>query len=919
MQGARWSRARRCETRGTTQVSLHNVHYAPFNVALAWLLALALTAALAISPAAGNAPPASAVRWGYLPNGLGYLVIANHAAPLVGSTAIVHAGSGVETPRTQGASHFLEHLLFNGTESMTQEALYAAFDRMGVYHNATTRPTHMAHFVLSPTESFWSALRLQQSMVFHSALSAEKIEKERGIILEELAKDRDAGAYDLEQILLTDQFGPNGYGLATLGTTQSIQNLSRSEIQEFYARYYAPGNISWILIGDVDPDAAVDSLGVTVGREIARDYPANLHPVFDLSGPMLRAHDVPAESPVIQLAWIGPSPDAVGFPAFRAAAEIGIAGESSPFGSRVRAALGTRLTDYGFELAEYPGLSILRVRLELAPGSSPDSPLALVRSIPGGSPLPAAAELDVTTWRTRQEADEEYLREKPHYYGILRGEAMAARGLPSMAAALDEVAGVDLAEVHAAENPLLRAPDRISVIRPTPEETPEATPAAPRMTESWTLSNGVKVVVLSSPESGVFALHGFVRDRVRRELRPGAAELLHLLLATGPSDLSEEEFGHQLDRIGAEWKTADDPRIPYDDFYSVPEWSFLRFQTLDRSAEDGLALVARTLRAPRVTDAEFQRARQSLLDRAEKARKSGREAARRRVEESFWGRTAGLFGTAESVGGVTPDQLRSWAPSYLDPHAMLFVIATSLSPSDLRPMVDRSLGTLPVPQEAYTAALLDTAVEAESFQRRIASTPRSIGSFAEGIRAGARLPELAVVVDSIGAAQAAIQLIQWVGPIKPEDRAAAVVANAILSERIAFQLREKEGLAYSIGSSLSRTEAGNYVWQAGAGTQAASAARIIEGCEAALDSLASNAPSADETKRTVGKLRGSNLMRRSTRINLAYATGLAVLRGEEPQKVEEAERALLSVTPAQAQAAARNYLWKKPTLVVAVR
>ena len=129
------------------------------------------------------------LRWGYLSNGAGYLIIENHAAPAVSAVAIIPGGSGSESWASQGASHFLEHLLFNGTSKRTQEQIYDAMDLLGTYNNASTRNTHVVFMILSPAEHFWNAFEVQTDMLFHSTLPAEKLEKERGIILEELARD----------------------------------------------------------------------------------------------------------------------------------------------------------------------------------------------------------------------------------------------------------------------------------------------------------------------------------------------------------------------------------------------------------------------------------------------------------------------------------------------------------------------------------------------------------------------------------------------------------------------------------------------------------------------------------------------------------------------------------------------------------
>ena len=85
-----------------------------------------------------------------LPNGMKVLLYPSHNAPIVGSVVVVKAGSAYESAALSGASHFLEHLLFNGTESMTQEELYEATDLIGGYSNATTGRLQTTFMMVAP-------------------------------------------------------------------------------------------------------------------------------------------------------------------------------------------------------------------------------------------------------------------------------------------------------------------------------------------------------------------------------------------------------------------------------------------------------------------------------------------------------------------------------------------------------------------------------------------------------------------------------------------------------------------------------------------------------------------------------------------------------------------------------------------------
>ena len=402
------------------------------------------------------------VRWGYLENGSGYLIIESHAAPMIGGTAVIHGGAGLEDWSTQGASHFLEHLLFNGTETRTQEEIYDTMDLLGAYNNASTRSTHVIFMILAAKSSFWPAFDVQRDMIFHSTLPPEKLEKERGIILEELAKDRASSEFDLERLFQLDAYGAQGYGLPTLGSEVSIESISREDIERFYRTYYVPNNITWVLIGDLDADAAIDSLAATVGQIPARplDAPETRSALVDRSAPRVRVHHQDVESPLVQWIWEGPDPADADFEAFRARFELQVAPDDGPLHGALKEAWG-ELSSYRSGLEEFPGRSVLTLRAGFASEAAAERALSEFDRVASTALSTPPSSEALEAWKRSEETAEIYLREKPHYYGIFRGERIAARGLASMAAQLRMLRGLSSLDVADAHSPLWR-PGRAS-------------------------------------------------------------------------------------------------------------------------------------------------------------------------------------------------------------------------------------------------------------------------------------------------------------------------------------------------------------------------------------------------------------------------------------------------------------------------
>ncbi len=123
-----------------------------------------------------------------LKNGLNLILVENHSSPMIASVVTVNAGSVNETRDVSGISHMLEHLLFNGTSSRTQEELYNEQDYYGIYNNAHTDRDYTNYIMLVEKDFIEKALDIQSDMLFHSIFPQDKFKKEKGIILNELAR-----------------------------------------------------------------------------------------------------------------------------------------------------------------------------------------------------------------------------------------------------------------------------------------------------------------------------------------------------------------------------------------------------------------------------------------------------------------------------------------------------------------------------------------------------------------------------------------------------------------------------------------------------------------------------------------------------------------------------------------------------------
>ncbi|MFQ6614923.1 MAG: M16 family metallopeptidase, partial [Fidelibacterota bacterium] len=188
----------------------------------------------------------------HLNNGLEVILMENTALPMVGVNVVVKTGSAYETFATSGISHMLEHLLFNGTTTRTQKELYDDTDRIGGYNNANTGEYYTNYMMVTPAEKIRTGMEIQADMLFHSTLPEEKFQKEKGIVLEEIAQNLADPETQIERDVQSILFHGHSLSLPTLGTYSTIESLPLASVRDFYTGNYVPNNMILSAIGNFD-------------------------------------------------------------------------------------------------------------------------------------------------------------------------------------------------------------------------------------------------------------------------------------------------------------------------------------------------------------------------------------------------------------------------------------------------------------------------------------------------------------------------------------------------------------------------------------------------------------------------------------------------------------------------------------------
>jgi predicted Zn-dependent peptidase len=185
----------------------------------------------------------------------GGLRIVTEAMPGVRSASVgvwVGVGSRDESPSVAGASHFLEHLLFKGTRTRSALDIASAMDAVGGEFNAFTEKEHTCFYATVLDRELPLAVEIISDVVLNATISGADVDVERAVVLEEISMRDDDPSDLVHDEFSAALFGQSPLGRPILGTEESIQALSRTQIHGYYSRRYKPSAMVVSAAGNVD-------------------------------------------------------------------------------------------------------------------------------------------------------------------------------------------------------------------------------------------------------------------------------------------------------------------------------------------------------------------------------------------------------------------------------------------------------------------------------------------------------------------------------------------------------------------------------------------------------------------------------------------------------------------------------------------
>ncbi len=264
--------------------------FAVLNPSAGAMLASLGLATLAVAFAANGLQAAPKVSEFTLSNGLQVLVIPDHRAPVVTQMIWYKVGAADEPPGSSGIAHFLEHLMFKGTEQIPTGQFSKIVAKNGGEDNAFTNHDVTAYFQRVAKDRLPLVMQMEADRMENLRLTEDDVKTERDVILEERRSrvDNDPGSI-LQEQMMAALYANHPYGVPIIGWEHEIAALNRDDALSYYKRFYAPNNAILVIAGDVEPEEV---------RRLAEDTYGKLAPNPALNGERHRPHEPEHYAPV---------------------------------------------------------------------------------------------------------------------------------------------------------------------------------------------------------------------------------------------------------------------------------------------------------------------------------------------------------------------------------------------------------------------------------------------------------------------------------------------------------------------------------------------------------------------------------------------------------------------------------------------
>lgn len=189
-----------------------------------------------------------------LDNGLTILVMPQHAVPRVTVQIMYGVGSKDEDSSEKGKAHLIEHMIFKGTETMSESDINMISYKLSGKINAFTGHDYTGYYFDFPTANWKFAMPILADCMKNCTFKQELLNSEMKAVIQELKMYKDNNGASLVESMLTAIFPDHPYHYPIIGYKQDLWDMDSQDLKRFYHKHYVPNNATLVVVGDVDPE-----------------------------------------------------------------------------------------------------------------------------------------------------------------------------------------------------------------------------------------------------------------------------------------------------------------------------------------------------------------------------------------------------------------------------------------------------------------------------------------------------------------------------------------------------------------------------------------------------------------------------------------------------------------------------------------
>ena len=819
-----------------------------------------------------------------LNNGMDVLLIENKALPMVGVNVIIKTGSAYETYETSGMSHMLEHLLFNGTTTRTQRELYDATDLIGGYNNANTGDYYTNFMMVMPAEHRLAGMEIQSDMLFNSILPEEKFEKEKGIVLEEIAQSLSKPATQMDYNLAAEMYKGHSLSLPTLGTYATIEHMTRDAVNHYYQSTYRPNNMILSAIGNFDATTMLEDINRIYGSAAPGS-------IFRPTDSILKTGMTkPAASPLSDASWMdryyggevptlhqiytleGEQPQG-----FIELLEMALKDNQPRIETELKEEWPETVDGLSIQIHSSPIANYVELKLNLKNENNAEAISKQLNKAMAKTKFKIAS---TTLASMATKAKTAFLQnvEKPHMFGIYNAFDLAVSGIDGV---LDLPTADDFSQAASTLKYFRLNMEPVVIFHHAQSVKSAGDSGEVKTSLVQSPDKGMGLIVRQNPGSDLLAIHFLFKYKSAYEAEFGkdAAKYLHDCFG---QRMKSTEKQAESQKFGLKFTVNDNPWIPMDNIYLHPDFGYIRVEGLANNIVGTIAFLKGEMDSFIPTPEEFEIAQgkfsQSMMHGSKDKAKDLFDAL---VDSTLYGSSA-----KENDKALTYESLVQFAQVYFKRENRVVSVVS------------------PKSEDVVSKLLL---------------TGSSIATKAKTLTDKSYLKlDTPVYVDVPGGGERTYLFWGFVKDIEAGDEPALKALGLILSDKITFDVREKQGLAYRM-TATSAVRDNKVLFYMSLGTRPQNTEILLPQFESLMSKKTLGQLSEDDVQKTINMYLGRMMFRRLSSINQAYYLGTSLFFDHDMNHDQAFLDALKAVTLEDVNRVADKYLSAENTISIVVR